>query len=106
MLFLNVFVFLYIYSCSRVSSSRPDVYKRQDVRKVVEWDLYGPALSRRLPEAGPLETIRQANEAVAAFDEAVVSAIDASSRMKPGVTPHWQRIPEETSALALSLIHI
>ena len=29
---------------------------RRDVRKVVEWDRYGPALSRRLPEAGPLET--------------------------------------------------
>ena len=95
-------------SVESVSYTHLDVYKRQllilihvatqhvvrrDVRKVVEWDRYGPALSRRLPDAGPLETFRQ-------VDEAVVSAIDASSRMKPGVTPHWQRIPEETSALA------
>ena len=54
----------------------------------------------RLPEYIPLDTTQHVDEAVALFDTAVVSAVDVSSRMKPGLTPDYQRIPEEVSQLA------
>ena len=79
---------------------------RRDVRKAVEWGRYDLGLSRRLPEVGLSETVRQFDKAVAAFDEAVVSAVDASSRMNPGLTSHYQRIPKETSVLARERNHL
>ena len=70
--------------------------------RVIERDRFGPAFSRRLrlPEHIPLDTTQHVDEAVAVFDTAVVSAVDVSSRMKPELTPDYQRIPEEVSQLA------
>ena len=47
-----------------------------------------------------LDTTQHVDEGVALFDTAVVSAVDVSSRMKPGLKPDYQRIPEEVSQLA------
>ena len=72
-------------------------WHRRDKRKVVDWARYGNELCRRLPPAGPLEIVRLIDEAVGRFDEAVISAI---FRMRAGLTPDYQRIPEEESLLA------
>ena len=70
------------------------------VRRTIEWERFGPAFSRRLPERVPLDTVQQVDEAVTLFDTAVASAMEVSSRMKPGFTPHYQRIPDEVSLIA------
>lgn len=59
---------------------------------MVDWQRFCPVLCHRRPEAVPFETTGQS-------DAAVVSAIDASARMKPGFTPDYQRIPKEMSFL-------
>lgn len=67
-------------------------------RRITDWDCYGPALCRRLPDAVPFDTIHH-DETVVLFDEAVVFAVDVYSHMKPGLMPNYQHIPEETSLL-------
>ena len=92
------------YSCQRsicsiccpVSYTHLDVYKRQSS---VARNHRSQHPRTNTKKGGPLEIIRQVDEAVGAFDEVVISAVDAYSRMKPGFTPYNQRIPEEASLL-------
>ena len=44
-------------------------------KKVIDWDRYGPALCSGLPPAGPLDSVRLLDEAVAGIEEAIISAI-------------------------------
>ena len=50
----------------------------RDERRVIEWERFGPAFSRRLPEHIPLDTTQHVDESVALFDTAVVSAVAVS----------------------------
>ena len=67
----------------------------RDKSEVIEWDRYGPALCRRLPPAGPIDTVRLIDEAVAGIDEAIISAVDMSSLPTPELRnffrKRWQR---------------
>ena len=47
----------------------------RDERRVIEWERFGPAFSRRLPESIPLDTTQHVDEAVALFDTAVVLSL-------------------------------
>ena len=66
-----------------------------------EWDRFGPAFCRRLPEEVRLDTTQHIDEAVALFDDAVVSSVGVCSRMKPNLTPDYHRIPEEVRLFSL-----
>lgn len=48
-----------------------------------------------------MNTVHHVDEVVAKFDEALVSAMDVSSRMKPNLSSDHHLIPEDVSLLAL-----
>ena len=88
---------LFSYHCptsEHLAIQNPTV---RDELRIVEWERFGSAFCRRVPEQKPLETVQQVDEAVTFFDTAVVSAVDVSSRMKLEFTPDYQRIPADVT---------
>lgn len=97
-----------IFSMSELSSDHCPVLVHVETqhsiyrasRRIIDWDRFGPAFCRRLPEDLPLETTQQVDDAVNMFDTAVISAMEVSSRVKHNLTPDYHRIPEPISNLA------
>lgn len=49
-----------------------------DVRRVADWNCFGLAVCRRLPEEISFDSIYLIDEAVAVFDDAITSSLDSA----------------------------
>lgn len=88
------------YHCPVFVEVHTQMSNNRDEHQMVDWQCFGPVPCHRLPKAMPLKTTSQVDEAAALFDEAVVTVIDASARIKPGFIPDYQWTPEEILLLA------